>query len=86
MSTYRMDLVQCSVDDCGHIAVVDVWTDCNRRAWLCNHHYYVTLVEPWVVFTVGGKELMRDTAGCWFYLPERDEALHALAVKAGVAK
>lgn len=86
MSTYRMNLVQCSVDDCGHTATTDIWLEDDSRAWLCDHHHYVSLVEPVPTFTVGGKTLMRDTAGCWFYLPERNDVLYALAVKAGVAK
>lgn len=81
-----MKTIVCSVDGCDYDAAHDIWTDCDRRAWLCDHHHYVSLVEPVPTFTVGGRELMRDTAGCWFYLPERDETLHALAVKAGVAK
>ena len=79
-----MKTVQCSVDHCHQDASTDVWTDCDRRAFLCDHHAYVSQVEDWVAFEVGGKALMRDTSGDWFYLPERDEGLHALARNLGV--
>lgn len=81
-----MNVVKCSVDTCNHEASTDVWTDDDTRAFLCDHHTYVSQVEDWVVFEVsGGKTLMRDTAGSWFYIPERDEGLQALARNLGVA-
>ena len=80
-----MKLVQCSVASCDHDATTDVWTDDDTREFLCDHHTYVSQVEDWVVFeTSGGKTLMRDTAGMWFYLGERDEGLQALARNLGV--
>lgn len=79
-----MNVVTCSVDSCRHEASTDVWTDDDEREFLCDHHHYVSQVEDWVTFEVRGKALMRDTSGDWFYLPERDEGLHALARNLGV--
>lgn len=80
-----MKTVTCSIDGCGHDATTDIWTDCDRRAWLCDHHHYVSLVEPVPTFTVGGRELLLDSAGSYWFIPERDEELHDLARKEGLA-
>lgn len=79
-----MKTVTCSVDGCGHNATTDIYPEDDSRAFLCADHFEQTNRAEWLTFTVGGRELLLDTAGTFWDLPERDEELHDLARKEGL--
>lgn len=79
-----MKTVSCSIDHCDRESVVDIYPEDDERAFLCTEHFEQTNRQAWLTFTVGGRELMLDTAGSYWFIPERDEELHDLARKEGL--
>lgn len=74
-----MKFLKCSVDGCDRDAHLDIWPDDDTREWLCEHHAEQAHKSDWITFPVKGRTLMNDMCSGWFYLPERDENLAALA-------
>lgn len=81
---FVMRILPCSVDGCDCESAHDVWPDDDSREWLCDGHYDLLKTEEWIVFTVRGRSLMWTGWEGFFYLPERDANLHALAKNAGL--
>lgn len=80
-----MNVITCSVDGCDNEAACDVWLDDDGREFLCRWHGLESRANEWITFEVRGRTLLKDTVGTWGFLPERDERLHELAKKAGLA-
>lgn len=61
----------CMADGCNDGAVEMVETADDEIVTLCRRHYDICTGPDWTPDTVCGRILMRDTAGSWFFIPER---------------
>lgn len=63
---------ECQADGCEDEAQEIVITDEDVVVLLCWEHENAS--APYTLVQVRGRQLLRDTAGTWWFLPERGEA------------